>query len=55
MSINNEEEFKIQQNGKNYSINISIQEDQLSLVLTLLSNPPKKYSGFFSLNELRNN
>ena len=53
MSINNEEEFKIQQNGKNYSINISIQEDQLSLVLTLLSNPPKKYSGFFSLNELR--
>ena len=53
MSIHNEEEFKISQNGKNYSINISILEDQLSLELTLFSNPPKKYSGFFSLNELR--
>ena len=53
MSIYNEEQFKLQQNGKNYSINISIEEDQLSLVLILYSNPPKKYSGFFSLNELR--
>ena len=53
MSIYNEEQFKLQQNGKNYSINISIEEDQLSLVLILNSNPPKKYSGFFSLNELR--
>ena len=53
MSILNEEQFKLQQNGKNYSINISIEEDQLSLVLILYSNPPKKYSGFFSLNELR--
>ena len=53
MSIHNEEQFKISQNGKNYSINISILEDQLSLELTLFSNPPKKYSGFFSLNELR--
>ena len=53
MSIYNEEQFKLQQNGKNYSINISIEEEQLSLVLLLNSNPPKKYSGFFSLNELR--
>ena len=53
MSTNNEEQFKLQQNGKNYSVNISILEDQLSLVLILYSNPIKKYSGFFSLNELR--
>ena len=53
MSIYNEEQFKLQQNGKNYSIIISIEEEQLSLVLILYSNPPKKYSGFFSLNELR--
>ena len=53
MSIHNEDEFKIEQNDKIYSINISIEEDQLYLVLTLYSNPPKKYSGFFSLNELR--
>ena len=53
MSIYNEEQFKLQQNGKNYSVSISIEEDQLSLVLILYSNPPKKYSGFFSLNELR--
>ena len=53
MSIQNEDEFKIKQNGKNYSIKIGIEEDQLSLVLVLYSNPPKKYSGFFSLNELR--
>ena len=53
MSIYNEEHFKLQQNGKNYSINISIEEEQLSLVLILYSTPPKKYSGFFSLNELR--
>ena len=53
MSIQNEDEFKIKQNGKNYSIIIGIEEDQLSLVLVLYANPPKKYSGFFSLNELR--
>ena len=53
MSINNEEEFKFEQNHKTYSINISIQDDQLSLILILISNPLKKYSGFFSLNELR--
>ena len=53
MSINNEDEFKLEQNNKTYSINISIQEDQLSLILILISNPLQKYSGFFSLNELR--
>ena len=53
MSIHNEDEFKIKQNGKNYSVIIGIEEDQLSLILILYSNPPKKYSGFFSLNELR--
>ena len=53
MSIHNADEFKIEQNGKKYSISISIEEDQLSLALTLFSNPPQKYSGFFSLNELR--
>ena len=53
MSINNSEEFKFEQNHKVYSIIISIQEDQLCLVLILYSSIPKKYSGFFSLNELR--
>ena len=53
MSINNEEEFKIDLNHKAYLINISILEDQLSLVLTLLDKSPKQYSGFFSLGELR--
>ena len=53
MSIDNQDKLKIQQNDRNYIIIISIEEDQLSLVLNLLSNPPKKYSGFFSLNELR--
>ena len=53
MSIHNEDEFKIQQNGKNYSVIIGIEEDQLSLILILYSNPPRQYSGFFSLNELR--
>jgi len=53
MAIHNEEEFKIDQNKKKYTISISIQEDQLYLGLTLLSNPPKKYSSYFSLNELR--
>ena len=53
MSLANEEEFKIDQNKKKYTISISIQEDQLYLGLTLLSNPPKKYSSYFSLNELR--
>ena len=53
MSIHNADEFKIEQNGKKYSISISIEEDQLSLALTLFSNPLQKYSGFFSLNELR--
>ena len=53
MSIHNADEFKIEQNGKKYAISISIEEDQLSLALTLFSNPIKKYSGFFSLNELR--
>ena len=53
MSINNEEEFKVYLNHKTYLINISILEDQLSLVLTLLDKPPKQYSGFFSLGELR--
>ena len=53
MAIHNEEEFKIEQNKKKYTISISIQEDQLYLALTLLSNPPKKYSSYFSLNELR--
>ena len=54
MSINNSEEFKFEQNQKIYSIIISIQEDQLSLILIFHSSPnPQKYSGFFSLNELR--
>ena len=53
MSIQNEEEFKIYFNNKIYLINICILEDQLSLVLTLLVQPPRQYSGFFSLNELR--
>ena len=53
MSINNEEEFKVNISGKQYLINISILEDQLSLVLTILKQPPIQYSGFFSLNELR--
>ena len=53
MSINNSEEFKFEQNHKVYSIIISIQEDQLCLVLIFYSSIPKKYSGFFSLNELR--
>ena len=35
MSINNEEEFKVNISGKQYLINISILEDQLSLVLTI--------------------
>ncbi len=53
MSLNNEEEFKLEQNHKVYSIIISIQEDQLCLVLIYYSIQAKKYSGFFSLNELR--
>ena len=53
MSIDNQDKLKIQQNDRNYIIIIGIEEDQLSLILNLLSNPPKKYSGFFSLNELR--
>ena len=53
MSFNNEEEFKLILNGKQYLINICILNDQLSLVLTLLMQPKKQFSGFFSLNELR--
>ena len=53
MALNNEEEFKIEQNHKLYSIIINIQEEQLALVLINLSSQQKKYSGFFSLNELR--
>ena len=53
MSIYNEEEFKINLNGKIYLINISIIDEQLSLVLAMLSQPPKQYSAFFSLEELR--
>jgi hypothetical protein len=53
MSNPDEEEFKIEQNHKKFSIIISIQEEQLSLILIILSNRPKKFSGFFSLNELR--
>ena len=53
MSIYNEEEFKLNLNKKNYLINICIIKEQLSLVLTLLVQPPKQYSGFFSLIELR--
>ena len=56
MSIYNEEEFKLNINEKYYLINISIIKEQLSLVLTLLElliQPPKQYSGFFSLLELR--
>ena len=53
MSIHNEEDFKIEQNKKKYLITLSIQEDQLFIGLTVLSIPPKKYSSYFSLNELR--
>ena len=53
MSNNNEEEFKVSINNKIYLINISILQEQLSLVLTLLGHSPKQYSGFFSLEELR--
>ena len=53
MSIDNQDKLKIQQNDRNYIMIIGIEEDQLSLILNLLSNPIKKYSGFFSLNELR--
>ena len=53
MSNPDEEEFKIEQNHKKFSIIISIQEEQLSLILIILSNRPKKFSGFYSLNELR--
>ena len=53
MSVNNEEEFKIEQNHKKYSIIISIQDEQLCLILIYFSTQPQKYSGFFSLNELR--
>ena len=53
MSINNSEEFKLEQNHKVYSIIIRIEEDQLCLVLIFYSSIPKKYSGFLSLNELR--
>ena len=53
MALNNEEEFKIEQNHKLYSIIINIQEEQLALVLINLSSQQKKYSGFFSLNELK--
>ena len=47
MALNNEEEFKIEQNHKLYSIIINIQEEQLALVLINLSSQQKKYSGFF--------
>ena len=53
MSISNEEEFKIELNHKNYSIIMSIQEDQLGLALINFTHQPKKFTGFFSLNELR--
>ena len=53
MSLANEEEFKIERNGKKYLIIISIQEDQLGLILIYFSDKPKKFSGIFSLNELR--
>ena len=56
MSIYNVEEFKLNINEKHYLINISIIKEQLSLILTLLElliQPPKQYSGFFSLLELR--
>ena len=53
MWIVNADEFSFEQNLKKYIISISIEEEQLCLTLTLLSNPAKKYSGFFSLNELR--
>ena len=53
MSISNEEEFKIEQNNKIYSVLMSIQEDQLGLALISFTHKPKKFSGFFSLNELR--
>ena len=53
MSINHEEKFIFEQNQKIYSIIISIQEDQLSLVLINSTIQPKKYSGYFSLIELR--
>jgi len=53
MSISNEEEFKLEQNHKIYSVLMSIQEDQLGLALISFTHKPKKFSGFFSLNELR--
>ena len=53
MSLNNEEEFRIKLRDKQYLININILGDQLFLMLTLLIQPKKQYSGFFSLNELR--
>ena len=53
MSISNEEEFKLEQNHIIYSVLMSIQEDQLGLALISFSHKPKKFSGFFSLNELR--
>ena len=53
MSTYHEEEFNLILNTKKYLINISILENQLSLVLTLLTYPPQQYSGFFSLEDLR--
>ena len=53
MSISNEEEFKLEQNHKIYSVLMSIQEDQLGLALISFTHKPKKFTGFFSLNELR--
>ena len=53
MSTYHEEEFNLILNTKKYLINISILENQLSLVLTLLIYPPQQYSGFFSLEDLR--
>ena len=53
MSLNNEEEFKIEQNYKKYSIIINIQEEQLCLILIYFSTHQQKHPGFFSLNELR--
>ena len=49
MSIYHEEEFNLILNSKKYLINISILENQLSLV----TYPPQQYSGFFSLEDLR--
>ena len=53
MSTHHEEEFNLILNNKKYLINLSILENQLSLVLTLLTYPPHQYSGFFSLEDLR--